>query len=67
MRVKVIINDGIATEVLSDGSVELEVVDIDSDYEDYDELRAYEKELHKDESLKSVDFTVAHFEKGGGE
>lgn len=65
MRVKVIINDGIVTEVLADGPVELEVVDIDSDYEDYDKLQEYEEELHKDESLKSVDFTVAHFEEDG--
>ena len=62
MRVKVIIRSGIATEVLTDGEVELEVVDIDKDYEDYDKLRAYEEELHKDASLRSVDFTVAHFE-----
>lgn len=67
MRVKIIINDGIATEVLADGPVELEVVDIDSDYEDYDKLQEYEEELHKDESLKSVDFTVAHFEEEDGE
>lgn len=67
MRVKVIINNGIATEVLADGPVELEVVDIDDDYEDYDKLLEYKKELHKDESLKSVDFTVAHFEEEGGE
>ena len=67
MKVKVIINDGITTEVLADGPVELEVVDIDSDYEDYDKLREYEEELHKDEGLKSVDFTVAHFEEEGGE
>ncbi len=64
MRVKVIINDGIVTEVLSDGPVEFEVVDIDGDYGDYDKLREYEEKLHKDESLKSVGFTVAHFDEG---
>lgn len=61
MRVKVIIIDGIATEVLTDGPVDLEVVNIDKDYEDYDELLDYEAALHKDETLKSIDFTVAHF------
>lgn len=61
MRVKVIIIDGITTEVLADGPVDLEVVDIDKDYEDYDELLDYEATLHKDKTLKSVDFTVAHF------
>lgn len=64
MRIKVIIIDGIATEVLTDGPVDLEVVNIDKDYEDYedyDKLRDYEAELHKDETLKSIDFTVAHF------
>ncbi len=62
MRVKVIIYEGIATEVLADGPVDLEVVDIDGDNEDYDKLMKYDEELHKDESLKSVDFTVAKFE-----
>lgn len=62
MRVKVIIVDGIVTEVLSEGPVDLEVVDIDKDYEDYDGLREYEQKLHEDKSLKSIDFTVAHFE-----
>ena len=66
-RVKVIINDGVVTEVLSDGSVDLEVVDIDTDYEDYNQLRKYEEELRRDESLKSVDFAVANFEEEGSE
>lgn len=61
MQIKVIINDGIATEVLADGPVEVEIVSIDKDYEDYEELLKYDEELHRDENLKNVDFTVAHF------
>lgn len=65
MQVKVIINEGIVTDVLSDGQVDVEIIDIDGDYEDHDELRAYEQELHEDGSLNGIDFTVAHFEKDG--
>ena len=43
MRIKVIIHDGIVTEVLSDGLAEVEVIDIDKDYEDYDALCARER------------------------
>lgn len=64
MQVKVIIRDGIVTEVLADAPVEVEVIDIDKDYEDYENLLTYESDLHEDTSLKSVDFTVAHFEEG---
>lgn len=60
--VKVIIRDGIVQDVLSTEPVEIEIVDINKDYEDYDSLCEYESELYADESLKSQDFTVAHFE-----
>lgn len=63
MKVKVIIRDGIVQSVLSTNPVEVEVVDIDKDYEDYENLSAYEQELYADCSLQEQEFTVAHFEK----
>lgn len=62
MKVKVIIRDGIVQSVLSTDPVEVEIVDIDKDYEDYDSLMAYEQELYNDSSLQEQEFTVAHFE-----
>lgn len=61
MRIKVIIYEGIVEKVLADGSVEVEVIDLSKHYDDYEEIRAYEDELHKDKTLKSIDFLVAHF------
>lgn len=61
MSVKIIIRENIVQEVLSTEPVEVEIVDINKDYEDYEALEAYERELYNDASLKSQDFTVAHF------
>lgn len=66
IRVKVIINDGVACGVLADGDVDVEIVDVDRDYEDADALEKYEEELRNDPSLKELDYTVAHFN-GDGE
>ena len=63
-KVKVIIEEGIAVSVLSDGDVEAEVVDIDPDYEDYEALRKYEEELCGDPAMQERAFTVARFEDG---
>ena len=62
VKVKIIIEEGIATGVLADGDVEVEIIDIDPDYEDYEALKSYEKEIRNDPSLKDREFTVAHFE-----
>lgn len=62
VQVKVIIEEGVATGVLADGDVEVQIIDIDPDYEDCEALRRYEKELRLDPSLKVRDYTVAHFE-----
>ena len=43
VKVKVISGEGIATDVLANGDVEVEIVDIDPDYEDCDALRCYEE------------------------
>ena len=44
--------------------MEVEIVDIDPDYEDSEVLRKYEKGLRNDSALKEQKFTVAHFEGG---
>ena len=62
MKVKIIIEEGIAVGVLADGDVEVEIIDVDPYYEDYEALQSYEKEVRSDPSLKEREFTVAHFE-----
>ena len=62
VQVKVIIEEGVATGVLADGDVEVEIIDIDPDYEDCEALRRYEEKLRNDPILKEQDYTVAHFE-----
>lgn len=65
MRVKVIINDGVAVGVLADGDVEVEIIDVDRDYEDSEYLEKYEEEVRSDPTLKEVEYTVAHFGEDG--
>lgn len=60
--VKVIITDGIASGVLANKKVDVEIISIDKDYEDYEALCQYEDSLHDDETLQERVFTVAHFE-----
>ena len=64
VTVKIIIEEGITTGVLADGDVEVEIIDIDPDYEDYEALKSYEKEIRSDSGLRERQFTVAHFEDG---
>ena len=64
VRVKVIIEEGVATGVLADGDVEVEIVDIDPDYEDCEALRSYEEGLRNDPVWKEQKYIVAHFEAG---
>lgn len=63
-EVKVIIKSGIVTGVLSDGDPQVEIVDIDPDYEDCDALEQYEETLYERQDLEEKEFTTAHF---GGE
>ena len=65
VKVKVIIEEGIATGVLADGDVEVEIIDIDPDYRDCEALRKYEEEVRGDPAMKDQEFTVARFEDGG--
>lgn len=60
--VKIVITDGIASSVLANKKVDVEIISIDKDYEDYEALCQYEDSLRDDETLQKWDFTVAHFE-----
>ena len=64
MRVKVVIEDGIITDVLSDGEAEVEIIDVNVDYEDYDALCKRRQEVLEDDMLHEIDFTVTKFEEG---
>ena len=46
--IKVIIHDGIVVDVLATAPVDVEVLDIDRDYEDFDALTRYEEGLRQD-------------------
>lgn len=59
--VKVIVEDGVPQDVLTDAPASVEIVCIDKDYEDYNQLKSYRDRLHEDKSLKSCDFEVADF------
>ena len=63
MEIKVIIENGIVVDVLKnqDTPVNVEIVDVDPDYEDYEALKDYRESLFKDQSLMGCDYTVAHF------
>lgn len=64
VKVKVIIEEGIAVGVLADGDVEVEIIDIDPDYRDYEALRKYKGEVRGDPAMKEQAFAVAAFEDG---
>lgn len=66
MRIKVIIRDGIIEAVLTDAPAEqlpdVEIVDINGDYEDYKQLKERADELYADKSLHETAFSVTHFD-----
>ena len=64
VKVKVIIEEGIVTSVLANGDVEVEIVDIDPDYEDCEALRSYKERLRNTPVLREREYTIAHFEGG---
>lgn len=67
VTVKIIITNGIVSGVLANKKVNVEIVDIDDDYEDYEALCRYEDDLRSSKTLQDCDFTVVHFEgKSGG-
>lgn len=66
MKIKVVLDEGIVHDVLKDENepVQVEVIDVNKDYEDYEELEDYKASIYADPSYKRCDYTVAHFEKG---
>ena len=65
IKIKVIVESGLVQYVLINGDsslVDLEVVDVDSDYEDYEELIKYRDGLLDNLAYESLDFNVANFE-----
>lgn len=64
LQVKVIMDSGLVEGVLKDQDtpIEVEVVAVDKDYEDYDQLQAYRDSLYENNSFRKCDFSVANFE-----
>lgn len=62
MRVKIIIRSGVPETVLADGDVDVEIIDIDKDYNDHVALCKREREVLDDKTLQSIDFDTANFE-----
>lgn len=65
VEIKVIINSGIVIGVLSNGDPRVEIVDIDPDYEDFDELKKYAESLYDRPDLSEKEFTVKQFDTEG--
>ena len=64
MKVIVIIESGIVSGVRSDSRepTEVEILDIDKDYEDYERLRDYKDSVYKDESLEDIEYVTVRFD-----
>lgn len=65
VKIKVLVEGGLVQTVLVNGNsplIDLEVVDVDSDYEDYDELIKYRDGLLDNPAYESLNFDVANFE-----
>lgn len=64
MRIKVIIENGIVQDVLTDATTapDVEIIDVDKDYEDYEKLEAYRDKQYKDATLHSCEYSVARFD-----
>ncbi|WP_281693202.1 hypothetical protein [Agathobaculum desmolans] len=71
MKIKVILEESIVTDVLRDSaqgpSCEVEIIDINRDYPDYAELCAYRSELYQSDEYKPANWTVASFRSGDGD
>lgn len=63
MKIKVIIRNGVVESALSDKGedIDMEVVDIDDDYEDHDALCAYADSLYNSHEFREIGYTVARF------
>ena len=64
IQIKIIIRDGIVESVLTDDTkipIEVEVIEVDKDFEDYAELRDYAETLYGDARYAEVHTTFADF------
>lgn len=61
-RVKVVVNDGLISSILTSEPVDVEVVYIDRDYEDYGKLKEQEAAFYRDPSLKEASYETIRFD-----
>ena len=63
-QVKIMIEGGAVHAVLKDQDIpiQVEIIDIDKDYADYEQLLAYRHSLYADPTFKECEFTSANFE-----
>lgn len=61
-RIKVVVNDGLISSILTSEPVDVEVVYIDRDYEDYGKLKEREAAFYKDPSLKEASYETIRFD-----
>jgi len=64
LQIKVVIDSGIVDDVLinREEAVEVEILDIDNNYEDYKQLDEYRHQIYSDPSLRTCPYSVARFE-----
>ena len=63
-KIKIIVRDGIVESVLSDCILmhtNVEVIDIEKDFQDYEELKDYAEEIYNNDEYKEIPVTYANF------
>ena len=66
INVKAIIRDGNVVDVLCDDTrfpIQFEVVEVNKEFEDYEALESYVRELNADQNYKSIIYRYADFRK----
>lgn len=63
-QVKIMIEGGAVHAVLKDQDIpiQVEIINIDKDYADYEQLLAYRDSIYEDSAFKECEFTSANFE-----
>lgn len=71
MKIAVIFRNGVTEAVLSDAPAgqapEIEIVNIDDDYSDYERLKAHADDLYENPSMREIPYYTAHFDGAKGE
>lgn len=70
-KIKIIIYDGIVDCVLASGAIaknppKVEIVDVDTGYEDYEALNDYATKIREDANFSDIPFSVADFKEADG-